>query len=45
MFERKIIIISYPSVLTYVLGAEKNRLFEMVLLSTHNICFGWEIEN
>ena len=34
---------SYPSVLTYVLGAQKNRLIETVLLSTHNICFGWEI--
>ena len=31
---------SYPSVLTYVLGAQKNRLIETVLLSTHNICFG-----
>ena len=28
----------------YVLGAQKNRLIEMVLLSTHNICFGWEIK-
>ena len=28
---------SYPSVLTYVLGAQKNRLIETVLLSTHNI--------
>ena len=36
-------IYSYPSVLTYVLGAQKNRLIETVLLSTHNICFGWEI--
>ena len=26
-----------------VLGAHKNRLIEMVLLSTHNICFGSEI--
>ena len=26
--------------LTYNLGAQKNRLIEMVLLSTHNICFG-----
>ena len=34
---------SYPSVLTYVLGAQKNRLDETVLLSTHNIYFGWEI--
>ena len=29
--------------LTYVLGAQKNRVIETVLLSTHNICFGWEI--
>ena len=28
---------------TYVLGAQKNRLIETVLLSTHNIWFGWEI--
>ena len=34
---------SYPSVLTYVLGAQKNHLIETVLLSTHNICFSWEI--
>ena len=34
---------SYPSVLTYVLGAQKNRLIETVLLSTQNICFGLEI--
>ena len=27
----------------YVMGAQKNRLIERVLLSTHNICFGWEI--
>ena len=33
-------IFSYPSVLTYVLGAQKNPYFETVLLSTHNICFG-----
>ena len=25
------------------MGAQKNRLIEMVLLSTHNICFGLEI--
>ena len=25
---------------TYVLGAQKNHLGEMVLLSTHNLCFG-----
>ena len=33
-------IFSYPSLLTYVLGAQKNHLIETVLLSTHNICFG-----
>ena len=26
-----------------VLGTQKSRLIETVLLSTHNICFGWEI--
>ena len=38
-------IFSYPSVLTYVLGAKKNRLIETVLLSNHNknICFGRKI--
>ena len=36
-------IFSYPLVLTYFLGAQKNRLIETVLLSTHNIGFGWEI--
>ena len=36
----KMLIFSYPSVLTYVLGAQKNRLNETVLLSTYNICFG-----
>ena len=36
----KLLLFSYPSVLTYVLGAQKNRLTETVLLSTHNICFG-----
>ena len=39
----KIVNIFYPSVLTYVLGAQKNRLIDTVLLSTHNINFGWEI--
>ena len=33
---------SYPTI-TCVLGAQKNRLIETVLLSTHNICFGREI--
>ena len=31
-------LFSYPTDLTYVLGAQKNRLIETVLLSTHNIC-------
>ena len=33
----------FLSVLTYVLGAQKNRLNETVLLSTQNICFGWDM--
>ena len=36
----KLSIVSYPSVLTCVLGAQKNHLIEMALLSTHNIHFG-----
>ena len=32
-----------PIGLTYVLGAQKNRLIETVLLSTYNIYFGSEI--
>ena len=40
IFERRAVNIFYLSVLTYVLGAQKNRLIETVLLSTHNICFG-----
>ena len=40
LFEGKFFkIFSYPLVLTDVLGAQKNRLTETVLLSTHNICF------
>ena len=35
--------LSYPSVITYVMGAQKNCLFETVLSSTQNICFGWGI--
>ena len=37
---RHIHIFSYPSVLTFVLVAQKNQLIEIVLLSTNNICFG-----
>ena len=44
IFSVKLLIFSYLSVLTYVFGAQKNRLIETVLLSTHNICFGWEIK-
>ena len=29
----------------FVLGAQKNRLIEKVLLSTHELCFGCEIRN
>ena len=35
------LIFSYPSVLTYVLDAQKNRLIDTVLLSTHNIVW-WD---
>ena len=41
--QRKIVNISYPPFLTYVLGAQKNGLIETVLLSTHNIHFGREV--
>ena len=33
----KLLLFSYPSIVTCVLGAQKNRLIETVLLSTHNI--------
>ena len=39
IFSRKIVNILYPSVLTFVLGAQKNHLIEIFLMSTHNICF------
>ena len=39
----KLLTFSYPSVITYVLGAQKTRLIETVLLSTHNKCFGCKI--
>ena len=39
-FQRKIANIFLPIFLAYVLGAQKNCLDEMILLSTHNICFG-----
>ena len=34
---------TYPSVETYVFCSQRNHLNETVLLSTHNICFGWDI--
>ena len=34
----KLRIFSDPLVLTFVLGAQNNRLIETVLLSSHNIC-------
>ena len=40
ILECKLQLLSNPSVLTDVLGAQKNRLIETVLLSTHNKCFG-----
>ena len=41
----KMLIISYLIVLTFVYGAQKNRLIETLLLSTRNICFSWKIRN
>ena len=39
-FQRKLVNIFLPIVLAYVLGAQKNRLVDTVLLSTYNIWFG-----
>ena len=39
----KLRLFFYPSVETCVLCAQKNRLIETDLFSTHNICFGCEI--
>ena len=36
----QLLIFPYLQVVTYVLGAQNNRLIETVLFSTHNICFG-----
>ena len=43
LFCVKLRLFSHPWVKTCVLGALKNRLVETVVLSTHNICFGWGI--
>ena len=39
-FQRTIVNIFLPIILTYVLGTQTNCLIETVLLSTHYICFG-----
>ena len=39
----KLRIFSYPSVLTFIMGAQKKCHIETVLLSTHNIWFSWYI--
>ena len=41
--QRTILNIFLPIIFSICFGAQKNRLNETVLLSTHNICFGWEI--
>ena len=43
IFKCKIVNIFLPISFNIVLGAQKSRLIETVLLSTHNICCGWEI--
>ena len=41
LFKRKVVILLGGLLIyKYVLGAQKNRLIETVLLSTHSICFG-----
>ena len=39
-FQRKIVNIFLPIIFRICFGAQKNHLIDMVLLSTHNICFG-----
>ena len=36
-------LFSYFSTETYVVGSQKNRLNETVLLSTQNLCYNWSI--
>ena len=38
-----LLILFYPPVLTYILGAQMNRLIETVRVTRVNLCFGWEI--
>ena len=40
ILNEKLKLFSYPSVLTFDLGDQKNSLIETVLFSSHNICFG-----
>ena len=42
-FQGKIVNIFLPISFNICFCAQKNNLIETVLLSTHNICFGWEI--
>ena len=43
-FQKLILSVKFThNFLTLVLGAQKNRLIGMVLLSTHNICLSWDI--
>ena len=37
----QLLIFSYPSFLTYVLGAQMNHLIETILFSAHNIIMFW----
>ena len=38
--ESPMLLFSLSFVLTYIMDAQKNRLIETVLFSTHNVCFG-----
>ena len=42
--KQKIEFIFLSISLSYVLDAQKNRLIDIILLSTHNICFGRKIK-
>ena len=41
-YDRIFPVFQYSFYGVYVLGTQKNRLIETVILSSHNICFGWE---
>ena len=42
-FQWQIENIFFTMIFSIFWGAQKNRLIETVYLSTHNICFGWNI--